>query len=122
MTQTDQEHLSPAFRYTATVTLAAAEWAAYAPASLATVYASDTEAAARAWGLHPAEAGANTLLAEPPWEVMLERTWMNDAGVRIAAPSQAVVDLLTGSGHNPAEAEKLLTWMERNEGAWRNRG
>ena len=48
----------PAGEYAVTGTLAAAQWAPYAPASLAMVYVTDAEAAARAWGLQPTEAGA----------------------------------------------------------------
>ena len=108
--------------YALTGTLAATEWAPYAPATLAMVYVTNAETAARTWGLQPAEAGANVILAEPPYGVMLERASTNEAGVQVAAPSQVVVDLLTGPGRSPSEAEKLLTWMEQNESRWRIRG
>lgn len=110
------------FRYAVTGTIAAAEWAPYAPASMAMTYVSDTEEAARAWGLLPTEAGANTLLLEPPYGVMLERSLVNDKGLRIAAPTQVAVDLLTGPGRSPSEAENLLTWMQEHEEAWRHHG
>jgi hypothetical protein len=112
----------PPGRYAVTGTLAAAEWAAYAPAALAMVYVADAEAAARAWGLQPTDAGANVLLAEPPFDAVFERSWVNGAGVTIAAPSQVFVDLLTGPGRSPSEAEALLAWMQRNERAWRGHG
>lgn len=108
--------------YALTGTLAATEWAPYAPATLAMVYVTNAETAARTWGLQPAEGGANVILAEPPYGVMLERASTNMAGVQVAAPSQVVVDLLTGPGRSPSEAEKLLTWMEQNESRWRIRG
>lgn len=108
--------------YALTGTLAATEWAPYAPATLAMVYVTNAATAARTWGLQPAEAGANVILAEPPYGVMLERASTNEAGVQVAAPSQVVVDLLTGPGRSPSEAEKLLTWMEQNESRWRIRG
>ncbi len=111
-----------AFRHALTGTVAAAEWAPYAPAVIAMTYVSDTEAAASGWGLHGADAGANTLLIEPTYDVMLERTTVNDAGLHIAAPAQVVVDLLTGPGRGPAEAEKLLTWMQTHEQSWRTHG
>ncbi len=85
-------------------------------------YVSDTEEAARAWGLLPTEAGANTLLLEPPYGVMLERSLVNDKGLRIAAPTQVAVDLLTGPGRSPSEAENLLTWMQEHVEAWRHHG
>lgn len=120
----DPRRMQPgrSFRYAITGTIAAAEWAPYAPASMAMVYVSDTEAATSAWGLHPTESGANTLLVEPPYDVMLERTTINHAGLHIAAPTQVAVDLLGGPGRSPAEAEKLLEWMQSNEEVWRKRG
>ena len=39
--------------------------------------------------------------------------------IGVCFPSQTVVDLLTGPGRYPAEAEALLEWMERNLDAWR---
>lgn len=106
-------------QYALSGTLAAAEWAAYAPATLAMVYASDAEAAARSWGLQPTEAGANVIIAEPQYDVVFERSWPNDEGVTIAAASQVFVDLLTGPGRSPNEAEALISWMEQDEKAWR---
>ncbi len=107
--------------YAVTGTLAAAEWAEYAPASLAMIYVSNAEAAARTWGLHATEAGANVVLAEPQYPVVFERAWANDAHVFMAAASQVYADLATGPGRNPSEAEVLLSWMQRNESAWRRR-
>ncbi len=40
-------------------------------------------------------------------------------GLRVAAVTQVVVNLMTGPGRNPTEAEALLAWMEENEDAWR---
>lgn len=112
----------PGFRYAVTGTIAAAEWAPYAPASMAMTYVTDTEEAARAWGLRPTEAGANLLLLEPPYGVMLERSSVYDAGLQLAAPTQVAVDLLTGPGRGPSEAENLLAWMQEHEEAWRRHG
>ena len=33
--------------------------------------------------------------------------------------SLSAVDLMTGPGRNPAEAEELLGWLQRNEQSWR---
>ena len=57
------------------------------------------------------------LLAEPPFDAVFQRSWPNDAGVTIAAPTQVFVDLLTGPGRSPSEAEALLTWVQLNERA-----
>jgi hypothetical protein len=122
MAEPSGKQLELGFRYAVTGTIAAEEWAPYAPASMAMTYVSNTEEAARTWGLRPTEAGANVLLLEPPYEVMLERSTVNDAGLQIAAPTQVAVDLLTGPGRSPSEAENLLAWMQKHEEAWRRYG
>jgi hypothetical protein len=107
-------------RYAVTGTIAAAEWASYAPARSAMIYTPHSETAAAEWGLRPAEAGANVMLAEPDIDVPFIRSLTNAAGVQIAAPAQVVVDLMTGPGRNPQEAEELLEWMMANERSWRS--
>ena len=109
-----------ASKYAVTGTSAAAEWAAYAPARSAMIYTADVAAAAEVWGLRPAEAGANVMLAEPEFDVVFERSLTNQEGVTVAAPTQVVVDLMTGPGRGPSEAEELLEWMRRNEDSWRS--
>ncbi len=106
-------------RYAITGTIAAAEWAPYAAARLATIYTSDVRRAASAWDLRPADAGANVLLASPKYDVVYERARPREDGVVVAAPSQVAVDLLTGPGRNPSEGEELIRWMENNEQRWR---
>jgi hypothetical protein len=69
-------------------------------------------------GLREVQAGANVLLATSMYNVIYARS-QNVDGVWFVAPSQAVVDLLTGPGRNPAEAEALLDWIERNSHGWR---
>ena len=107
-------------RYAVSGSLAAAEWAAYAPARLAMIYVADAEQAGDVWDLRPADAGANVMLAQPKYKVVFERSATNADDVRVAAPSQVVVDLMTGPGRNPSEAEELLEWMKRNEQSWRS--
>jgi hypothetical protein len=58
------------------------------------------------------------MLLEPKGDFVFDRSAI-DEGVRYVAPSQAVADLLTGSGRNPTEAEELLDWMRRYEDVWR---
>lgn len=106
-------------RYAVTGTLAAAQWAAYAPARSAMVYVADSGTAAEEWDLRPADGGANVVLAEPKSEVPFVRTVSTMNGLILAAPAQVVVDLMTGPGRNPAEAEELLNWMVANEQSWR---
>jgi hypothetical protein len=84
------------------------------------VYAEDARVAAQTWDLRPADAGANVVLAEPEFDVVFERALTNSVGVSVAAPTQVAVDLMTGPGRNPAEAEELLSWMRDNESSWRS--
>ncbi len=105
--------------YAATGTIAAAEWAPYAPARAAMLYVKDAAQASTAWGLRPTDAGANVLLAEPSSDVVFDRSLSTSRGVVVTAPTQAAVDLMTGPGRNPEEARELLDWMERNESTWR---
>lgn len=105
-------------RYTVTGTIAAAQWAAFAPARSAMIYVTDAAQAAETWGLRPADSGANILLAEPEADVVFDRSLTTSEGLVIAAPSQVVVDLMTGPGRNPSEAEELMNWMGRNESSW----
>lgn len=105
--------------YAVTGSVAAAAWAPHAPARSAMIYATDPDRAAEVWGLRPTESGVNVLLAQPVYPVVLERTTDGLDGLRLAAPTQVAVDLLTGPGRAPAEAEELLSWMGSNERSWR---
>ncbi|GII63199.1 hypothetical protein Skr01_32840 [Sphaerisporangium krabiense] len=106
-------------QYAATGTLAAANWAPYAPARSAMIYTADAGQAAQLWDLRPADAGANVMLAEPKTDVVFARTLVDASGLTIAAPSQVAVDLMTGPGRSPSEAEELIEWMTLNESSWR---
>ncbi|MEV5558086.1 hypothetical protein AB0L44_30900 [Nonomuraea wenchangensis] len=106
-------------QYAMTGTLAAANWAPYAPARSAMIYAADAEHTAQLWELRPADAGANVMLAEPESDVVFTRTLTDASGLTVAAPSQVAVDLMTGPGRSPSEAEELIEWMARHESAWR---
>ncbi|GAA2420508.1 hypothetical protein GCM10010191_34680 [Actinomadura vinacea] len=108
-------------RYAVTGTLAAAEWAPHAPARSAMIYAADAEEAARAWGLRPAETGVNVIVAEPRIDVVFARTIVARTGATTAAPAQVAVDLMTGPGRGPSEAEELVEWMTHHESAWRRK-
>lgn len=58
------------------------------------------------------------ILAEPFDPVVYERTRERE-GVTCVAPSQNAADLLTSPGRGPNEAQELMDWMGKNEGAWR---
>lgn len=107
-------------RYVITGSLAASAYAPYAPAKLLTLYADSRDDMRRLLDLRIVETGANVMIAQAAFEVAFQRirTWQ---GVWVTAPSQTAVDLITGPGRNPAEAQELLDWMERNEPMWRAR-
>jgi hypothetical protein len=105
-------------RYALTGTFAAARLAPYAPARAAMIYADSGAELAEAVGLRIVDAGANVLIATGDYDVVFDRLVVAD-GVNLVAPSQAAIDLLTGPGRNPAEAEALLDWMETHESDWR---
>lgn len=104
--------------YAVTGSLASEDVAPYAPPKLAMLYVRNIQSAVSALGLRSVSSGANVALAEGEYDVVFDRT-RNVGGIRVVAMSQAVVDLLSGPGRNPAEAIALLEWMEQNESVWR---
>lgn len=92
--------------------------AASAPARIVSCYIEDPEQAAADLELRNVESGSNVLLLEPFDSVVWERTREEDGRTYVSV-SQCAVDLLTGTGREPSEAEALFLWMERNENAWR---
>lgn len=105
-------------KYALSGSLAAEKWAWVAPARQAVIYADDPAKFVDATGVRPTEVGANVVVVTPKYDVVFDRT-ASVKGIRTAAPSQVVVDLLTGPGRNPSEAIGLLDWMEANESVWR---
>ena len=83
-----------------------------------TCYGEDPEQAARDLGLRSVDSGANVTLLEPFDLVIWQRT-RREANLVTVAVSQCAVDLLTGTGREPSEAQTLLSWMGDNEDAWR---
>jgi len=104
--------------YAVTGSVAAQFDAPFAPSRLLTAYVADPNEAAEMLDLRPTDRGANVVLAANKDDFAFERARTID-GLRVVAVSQVVVDLMTGPGRNPTEAEALLDWMERNEDAWR---
>jgi hypothetical protein len=101
-----------------TGSFAAVRLAAVAAPSLLAVYCRDVPATARGLGLLPADEGANVALLRPFDDVVWARGSIAD-GVSYAAPSQVVVDCLSGNGRMPAEGEAVLAWMLDDEDQWR---
>ena len=105
-------------RYAVTGSFAAARLAPVAEPRLVTLYVDDPEDAAQRLGLRPAETGGNVLLARPFDPVVFERIEKAD-GITYARVTQVLLDLMTGPGRGPAEAEGLLEWMRENEETWK---
>ena len=104
--------------YVLTGSLAARDLAPYAPPRLAMLYATDVDQTTDRLGLRAVDTGANVLVARDREGVAFLRPRLQNR-VRLAAPSQVAVDLLTGPGRSPSEGEALLAWMEAHEPAWR---
>ncbi|MFJ1756774.1 hypothetical protein [Kitasatospora sp. NPDC088134] len=69
-------------------------------------------------GLLPTDQGADTLLLRAHDDVVFDRTLVID-GVEQVAPSQLVLDCLSGPGRMPAEGEAVLARMIDDEQEWR---
>ena len=106
------------FTYAVTGSFAAVRRAPVAEPRLATVYTPNARDAINRLGLRSADSGANVLIGKPFDPVVFDRT-EEDGGVTYARVTQVVVDLLTGPGRGPAEAESLIEWMRSNEDVWR---
>lgn len=104
-----------------TGSVAAREWAPYAPAKAAYVYVSSIQEASEQWGLRPNTAAPNVILLEPRTigDVPFRNTATAEGGYPVAAPAQVAADLLNGPGREPAEGEFLIEWMKGNEERWR---
>ena len=105
-------------RIAITGSFAASRVAPVTSPSLLTAYCDPSALIANGFGLLSADEGANVALLRPFDRVVWLRTSIGD-GLRYAAPSQVVVDCLTGNGRMPAEGEALLEWMQANESEWR---
>ena len=106
------------FQYTVTGSFSAYRFAPVAEPRLATLYVNDPETEAESLGLRPAETGGNVLLVAPFDPVVFERADYDD-GIAYARVTQTLLDLMTGPGRGPAEAEALLEWMRDKEDRWR---
>ena len=106
------------FRYAVTGSFVTARLAPVAEPRLVTLYADDPESAADRLGLRAAETGGNVAIASPFDPVVFERTESAD-GITYARVTQVLLDLMTGPGRGPAEAEALQEWMRENEETWK---
>ena len=105
-------------RYAVTGSFAGYRLAPIAEPRLVALYVDDPDTAARSLGLRPAETGGNVLLVRPFDPVAFERAEYDD-GIAFARVTQVLLDLMTGPGRGPAEAEALLAWMRDKEDTWK---
>lgn len=101
-----------------TGSFAAVRLSPVAAPALLLVYCDDRERIVDALDLLPADQGGNVGLLRPFDPLVWARS-TEDEGIQYVAPSQAVVDCLTGTGRMPAEGEALLDWMAQDESRWR---
>lgn len=104
--------------YAITGSFAVPPKAQVAPGRLLSCYVSSIETAAKWLDVRPTEAGVNVLLLEPFDRLVFERTGSRGELTAVAL-SQCVVDLLTGTGREPAQADALMSWMAEHEDDWR---
>ena len=105
------------FTYAVTGSFAAVRHAPVAEPRLVTVYTTNARNAMDRLGLRPADSGANVLIGKPFDPVVFDRMEEED-GVTYAGVAQVAVDLMTGPGRGPAEAESLIDWMHSHEDIW----
>ncbi|MBA3404861.1 MAG: hypothetical protein H0U13_09300 [Gemmatimonadaceae bacterium] len=103
--------------YAVTGSFAAVKMAPVAAPRVLTLYSTTFDAASEL-GLRITDSGANVLLVQPSDPSVLLGARVID-GVRYVAVSQVAVDLLGGTGREPAEGEALIEWMVANEESWR---
>ena len=105
-------------RVAITGSFAATRLAPVAAPALLVAYCDDVSSVATSLDLLPADEGANVALLRPYDSFIWDRTVRADP-LEYVAPSQTVVDCLSGTGRMPSEGEALLEWMLEDESRWR---
>ena len=91
--------------------------AAVAPLALLTIFVPDATAVAESLKLRPVDRGANVVLVEP-FDAVVYRGGKVKDRLTYAAPSQVVVDLLTGPGRAPEEGASLIDVLASEDEGW----
>ena len=104
--------------YAVTSSLAAEFLAPVAPLRTAVMYTPDPLLFSRELGLRNTVRGANVLLLESV-DLPKRGGVQHHTGIVLAPAAQIAVDLLSGSGREPAEGEAMLDWMEEHQLKWR---
>jgi hypothetical protein len=99
---------------------AAASLIAPVPSDSLVLYVPDPAVVVTQLNLRLAEGSAwNVIVAAPYGSVVLRRVMVED-GLNLVTPPQMAVDLLSLPGRGSSEAEDVMSWMRRNEPAWRH--
>jgi hypothetical protein len=113
------EHLpATPVRHAVTGVQAAQHWAPTTSSGPTVIYTPDAQLAATAWELVPART-RSVVLVESTADLVYTRSRKTDSGLRLAAPSQVLADLMSGAADSPAVAEPLTQWMLDHELDWR---
>jgi hypothetical protein len=105
-------------RHALTGTAAAQHWSPETPTGRTVIYTPDAQTAAAIWELVPSKT-RSIVLAEPTVDVVYTRARKTSTGLRLAAPSQVLADLLTGASTSPRAADPLTRWMQDHPLDWR---
>lgn len=105
-------------RHAVTGTQAAQHWVPKTATGPTVIYTPDAQLAAAAWDLIPART-KTVVLVESPADLVYTRSRKTDAGLRLAAPSQVLADLLTGAAGSATAANPLIRWMLEHDLDWR---
>ncbi len=105
--------------YAVSGSLAARQRVTVAEPRLAMVFVADLDRAIDALDLDFAPDTGNIMLIESLDDAPLLRA-VEAEGLRFARDAQAFVDLRSGPGRSPQEADALLEWMRRDEPEWRD--
>jgi hypothetical protein len=119
LAELERKLVASSLRYAVSGSLATRSTSPVAPPRLGVVYVEAISRAAAELQLTPTDSGINVILAEPFDSVVFERQRSDQGGLKCAALPQVAVDLMTGPGRSPSEAEALIRWMQDNEDAWR---
>jgi hypothetical protein len=69
--------------------------------------------------LLPTTTGGDVAIERPENYGPFFNCGFDEAGINVAAPSQVVIDCLSGNGRMPSEGEALIDWMQQDEKKWR---
>lgn len=90
-----------------------------APALLVVYTLLDAQQLAARLKLLPTTTGGDVAIVRPENYGPFFNSKLDRTGVNVAAPSQVVIDCLSGNGRMPSEGEAVIEWMQKNEQSWR---